>query len=127
MGDVTVALDASPVYVRSGTIVPLGPVVQSTSELPGDGTLEVQVYAGADGSFTLVEDDGDSYDYEMDHVRSTTFKWTDAQRTLSWSRDANQNLQHPSMFTNVVITFLSAEGRVQSPPMKFKDAGDYSF
>merc|ERR1719480_725797 len=62
--DVTVELDASPVYVRSGTIVPLGPIVQSTSDLPGNGTLEVQVYAGADGSFTFVEDDGDSYDYE---------------------------------------------------------------
>jgi len=125
--DVTVGLDASPVFVRSGTIVPLGPVVQSTVELPGDGRLEVQVYAGADGSFTFVEDDGDSYDYENGAVRNTLFKWTDAQRTLSWSRDANHNLQHPSMFTSLVITFLSTEGRVQSPAMELNDAGDYSF
>lgn len=125
--DVTVPLDASPVYVRSGTVVPLGPVVQSTVELPGDGTLEVQVYSGADGSFTLVEDDGDSYDYERGQVRSTHFKWSDAQRTFSWSRDAKQNIQHSSMFTDIKITFLSTEGRVQSPAMAFNDAGEYSF
>jgi alpha-glucosidase len=126
--DVTVPLDASPVYVRSGTVVPLGPVVQHTGELPGDGTLEVQVYAGADGSFTFVEDDGDSYDYERGHVRSSDFTWTDASRTFSWSRGANhENLQHPSMFTHIVITFLSTEGRVQSPAKEFNDAGEYSF
>jgi len=125
--DVTVPLDACPVYVRSGTVVPLGPVVQSTVELPGDGTLEVQVYAGADGSFTFVEDDGDSYDYERGLVRSTNLEWNDAKRTFSWSRDAKKNLQHPSMFTHIVITFLSTEGRVQSPAMAFNDAGDYSF
>lgn len=125
--DVTVGLDASPVFVRSGTIVPLGPVVQSTDELPGDGTLVVQVYAGVDGSFTFVEDDGDSYDYEEGVVRSTLFKWADAQRTFSWSRDSSHDLQHPSMFTSIVITFLSTEGRMQSPAMELNVAGDYSF
>jgi len=125
--ELTVALDASPVYVRSGTIVPLGPIVQSTDELPGDGTLEVQVYAGADGSFTLVEDDGDSYDYENGIMRRTFFNWVDAQRILSWSRGADLGLQHPSMFTSIVITFWSAEGRVQSPAMNFNVDGDYSF
>lgn len=125
--DITVDLDASPVFVRSGTIVPLGPIVQSTGELPGDGVLEVQVYAGVDGSFTFVEDDGDSYDYEEGVVRSTLFQWADAQRTFSWSRATSHDLQHPSMFTSIVITLLSAEGRVQSPAMQFDAAGDYSF
>lgn len=123
--DITVPLDASPVYVRSGTIVPLGPVVQHTGELPGDGTLEVQVYAGIDGSFTLTEDDGDSYDYEKGVVRSSLFKWADAQRTVSWNRNAD--VHHSSMFTRIVITVFSPQGRVQSPVMELEARGEYTF
>ncbi|OLQ11145.1 Neutral alpha-glucosidase C [Symbiodinium microadriaticum] len=50
-----VPLDNIPAYVRLGTVIPLAPQVQSTDDLPG-GPLEVQVYAGADGNFTLVEE-----------------------------------------------------------------------
>jgi alpha-glucosidase len=122
---VAVPLDASPVYVRSGTIVPLGPVVQHTGELPGDGTLEVQVYAGADGRFVLVEDDGDSYDYERGFTRTTIFKWSDAQKTLSWG--ANAFIRHHSFFTKLVFTVFSGEGRMQSPVQEFGDHGSYTF
>ena len=55
-----VALDHVPVYVRPGGVVTLGPVIQHTGQMPG-GPLQVQVYSGANGSFTLVEDDGMTY------------------------------------------------------------------
>ena len=125
--DITVALDSSPVYVRSGTIVPLGPIVQSTDELPGDGLLEVQVYAGADGRFILVEDDGDSYDYENGIMRRTFLNWDDAQQTLSWGRSTDNELQHSSMFSSIMITFWSTVGRMQSPAMNFDVDGQHSF
>ena len=51
-----------PLFVRAGSIVPNGKVIQSTKEEQKD--LIVSVYAGADGSFTLYEDNGVTYDYE---------------------------------------------------------------
>lgn len=80
-------LDQMPLYARAGTVLPLGPVVQSTRQLPG-GDLEIHVYAGADGSFTLVEDDGETHDYSTSPstaTKQTEFKWDDASRTLSWT------------------------------------------
>jgi len=81
----TAAMSDVPVVARSGTIVPLAPVVQYSDALPG-GALEVHVYGGADGSFSLVEDDGESYAYTSPgHTRTTTFAWDDAAGTLSWT------------------------------------------
>lgn len=81
--DVTAALDEIPIYVRAGTILPLGPVIQHTSDLPG-GPLEVQVYPGKDAKFTLVEDDGATKDYLKGQTRRTTFSWDDSAKRLSW-------------------------------------------
>lgn len=73
-----------PAFVRAGTVLPLAPAaLQYTDALPG-GPLEVQVYAGADGAFELVEDDGETLGYEDGKVRFTYFSWDDRRRTLSW-------------------------------------------
>ena len=80
---ITVAPEAIPALVRAGTILPLAPVIQHTSELPG-GPLEVQIYPGSNASFTLVEDDGQTTDYEQGQVRRTEFKCNDRSRTLTW-------------------------------------------
>ncbi len=58
------ALGTIPAYVRAGTILPLGPVIQSTS-LGAEDPLEVRVYPGQDASFTLYEDDGSTYAYRQ--------------------------------------------------------------
>jgi len=76
-------LDQIPLYVRAGTILPLGPAIQHTDQLPG-GPLEVQVYPGKDADFTLVEDDGLTKAYLDGQVRRTKFHWDDAARRLSW-------------------------------------------
>ena len=78
---VTARLDEIPIYVRAGTILPLGPVVPHTAALPG-GPLEVQVYGGADARFTLVEDEGETTDYEQGRVRRTTFTWNERRAEL---------------------------------------------
>ena len=75
------------VFVATGAILPLqaNGSIQFTAE--AGGALEVQVYAGKDGSFVQVEDDGISYDYETSAAtatRTTTWSWTDASKTLSW-------------------------------------------
>jgi len=80
---VTKRLDEIPVYVAAGTILPLGPEVPY-SDYDTIAPLEIRVYPGHDGTFTMTEDDGTSYDYILSNVRTTTYKWNDATRTLSW-------------------------------------------
>jgi len=80
---VTKELDEIPVYVAAGTILPLGPVVPY-SDYDTIAPLEIRVYPGHNGSFTMTEDDGISYDYINSIVRTTRYNWNDATRTLSW-------------------------------------------
>jgi len=87
---VTKALDEIPVYVAAGTILPLGPVVPY-SDYDSIAPLEIRVYPGQDGSFIMTEDDGTSYDYIKSNVRTTTYKWNDATRTLSWKVTGKYN------------------------------------
>lgn len=73
-------LERIPLFVRAGSIVPLGPVVQD-AEAAAD-LLEVRVYPGADGHFEWYSDAGDSYDYEKGQHRIVPLRWEDAARTL---------------------------------------------
>ena len=74
--------DAMPVHVRAGTILPLGPDLQYTSEKPAD-PITLNVYAGADGTFTLYEDQGLTNDYETGQFSEIALHWTDATKTLT--------------------------------------------
>ena len=70
------------VFIKAGTILPFGPEVQYSSEKPWD-ELEIRVYPGADGSFTLYEDEGDNYNYEKGKFSEIQFVWNEADRTLN--------------------------------------------
>jgi alpha-D-xyloside xylohydrolase len=74
--------DAMPVHVRAGSIVPFGPELQWTTEKAAD-PVTLYVYAGADGRFTLYEDDGLSYAYEKGASSRIPLRWDDARRTLT--------------------------------------------
>jgi alpha-D-xyloside xylohydrolase len=76
------AFDSIPVYVRAGSILPVGPEIQYTNEKPAD-PITIYVYAGADGSFTLYEDQGTTYDYERGAFSTISLRWSDATRTLT--------------------------------------------
>jgi alpha-D-xyloside xylohydrolase len=71
-----------PVYVRAGSIVPLGPVKQYADE-PSSEPVELRVYPGRDGSFTLYDDEGDGYGYEQGQHATVTMSWNDSQRRLT--------------------------------------------
>ena len=75
-------LDLIPAYVRAGTILPLGPILQSTS-LGVEDPLEVRVYPGADAVFTLYEDDGDTYAYQRGAASRIPMHWNDGTRTFT--------------------------------------------
>jgi alpha-D-xyloside xylohydrolase len=76
------AIDTMPLMVRAGSIVPMGPLVQYATEKPAD-PIELRVYPGADGTFTLYEDQNDSYAYEKGVYATIAFTWNNAKRTLT--------------------------------------------
>jgi alpha-D-xyloside xylohydrolase len=80
--DVNAPINRMPLYVRAGSIVPVGPELQYATEKPAD-PLEVRVYRGADGSFTLYEDENDNYDYEKGEHASIPFSWDEAAQVLT--------------------------------------------
>lgn len=76
------SLASMPLYVKAGSIIPHGPVVQYTGEKPWDN-LQLIVYPGANAEFTLYEDEGDNYNYEKGLYSTITFKWNDKAGTFT--------------------------------------------
>ncbi len=74
-------IDEIPLYIKSGSIIPFGPQVQYATEKKWDN-LEIRVYPGADGEFTLYEDENDNYNYEKGAYSTITFKWNDKTQAL---------------------------------------------
>ena len=74
-------IEHSPVYVRAGSIIPYGPDVQNAM-VPED-PIELRVYRGADGAFTLYEDENDNYDYEKGVYATIPFTWDDKKQVLT--------------------------------------------
>ena len=75
-------IDIMPIYVKAGSILPLGPEVQYAEEKSWD-TLEIRVYPGADGNFVLYEDEFDNYNYEKGLYSTIAFHWDNTQKTLT--------------------------------------------
>jgi alpha-D-xyloside xylohydrolase len=76
--------DSMPLYVRAGSILPMGPDIQHTGEKTDPITL--RVYEGADSAFTLYEDDGVSYEYERGARAEIPIRWDQAGQTLTIGR-----------------------------------------
>ncbi len=77
-----VDLESVPIYVRAGSILPLGPVKQHTDE-KSDQPLSISIYPGANGSFLLYEDDGKSFNYRKGEWMGIRLSWNDARRVLT--------------------------------------------
>lgn len=71
-----------PLYVRAGSIIPMGPVMQYATERP-DAPYEVRIYPGANARFTLYEDDNETYNYEKGQYATYELSWNDAARVLT--------------------------------------------
>jgi alpha-D-xyloside xylohydrolase len=79
--DVPAPIDRLPLFVRAGSILPLGPDIEYAAEKPAD-PVELRVYRGADGAFTLYEDENDNYNYEKGAHATIPFQWDDAAQRL---------------------------------------------
>ena len=75
-------LETLPLFARAGSILPLGPAMEYSSQKPED-PVELRIYPGADADFTLYEDDGLTYDYEKGAYATIPIHWDDAKHTLT--------------------------------------------
>jgi len=80
--DATATIETMPLYVKAGSVVPMGPNIEYATQNPG-GPIELRVYAGADGSFKYYEDENDNYNYEKGNHASFSFKWNDKLHQLT--------------------------------------------
>jgi alpha-D-xyloside xylohydrolase len=83
--DADAPIDKIPLYIKAGSIIPMGPFIQYSNEKPAD-PLEIRVYAGENGSFNLYEDEGDNYNYEKGAYALIPFMWDDAKHQLTIGR-----------------------------------------
>lgn len=77
-------IDKIPLFVKAGSIIPIGSKVQYATEKKWDN-LEIRIYPGADGMFTLYEDENDTYNYEKGMYSTITFEWNETTKELTIS------------------------------------------
>ena len=110
-------LDRIPVYAKAGSIVASGPPAESASAKPDP--IDLRIYTGADGDFTLYEDEGDNYDYEHGIYSVIPIHWNDKAETLT-IRDRRGNF--PGMLehrTFRVLRVTEGHGVGITPAPKF--------
>ena len=89
-------IDVIPLFVKAGSIIPWNSKVQYATEKKAHN-LELRIYPGADGEFTLYEDEGDNYNYENGDYSTIDFSWNDKTKTLNISERKGE---FPGMLKN---------------------------
>ena len=102
--------DRVPMFVRAGSILPLGPEMQYVGEKAWDN-LELRVYPGADGRFVLYEDEGDNYNYEKGAYSTITFQWNDKKHTLTIGARKGS---YPGMLSERAFTIVWPDGTTKT-------------
>jgi alpha-D-xyloside xylohydrolase len=80
--EVNTPLETLPLFIRAGSILPLGPEIDYADQKPSD-PIELRIYAGSDGKFDLYQDQGDGYEYESGARSLVPISWNDAESSLT--------------------------------------------
>jgi alpha-D-xyloside xylohydrolase len=80
--DAAAPIETIPLYVKAGSIVPMGPFIQYASEKAGD-PLEIRIYPGANAGFVLYEDENDTYNYEQGKYSTIDMSWNESDKTFT--------------------------------------------
>ncbi|MCQ2204892.1 MAG: DUF5110 domain-containing protein [Bacteroidales bacterium] len=108
-GGETVKMDAPiekmPLLVKQGSILPMGPVVQYANERP-DAPLDIRVYVGADGKFTLYEDEGDNMNYKDGAYSTIDFTYSESEKklTISDRQGSYKDMPRERLFRIIKVT-----------------------
>ena len=97
-----------PMFMRAGSIIPLAPEMEYTGEKKWDN-LEIRIYPGADGDFTLYEDEGDNYNYEKGMYATIHFHWDNANNTLTIGK---QKGNYPGIIKDRQFNIKTPNGKI---------------
>ncbi|HEY9165831.1 MAG TPA: TIM-barrel domain-containing protein [Candidatus Kryptonia bacterium] len=100
--NVQAPLDKIPLFVREGSIIPVGPDIQYAEEKT-DGAITIFIYAGKDGRFTFYEDENENNDYLKGEYSTVEFQWNDRNRTFTIEK---RNGEFPGMRAELSINVV---------------------
>ncbi|MDP4238183.1 MAG: glycoside hydrolase family 31 protein [Bacteroidota bacterium] len=120
-------LNRIPLYVRVGSIIPMGPVMQYTGE-KSTTSLDLRIYKGANGSFELYEDDGETFNYKNGQYTRILFTWDEASQTLTIGKRKGN---FPGMLKKRTFNIVFVKGNsgvgintVEKPDYRIKYKGE---
>ena len=102
-------LSKLPLMVRAGSILPMGPAMEWSTQKPAD-PIELRIYSGADGDFTLYEDENDNYNYQKGAHATIALHWNDAAKTLTLGKREGSFPGMLSEHTFNVVVVASGHG-----------------
>ena len=111
--DAAAPIDEIPLYVRAGSIIPMGPDVEYATQKTNK-VIELRVYPGADGRFTFYEDENDNYNYENGQYATFTLTWNNKMKTLAISATKGS---FPGMLTQRTFNIVVVNGKHGSGPL----------
>lgn len=109
--EVPAPIDVIPVFVKAGSVIPMGPVMEYADQKPSS-TIELRIYRGANGSFEYYEDENDNYNYEKGNHAIITFNWNDKlqQLTISDTKGAFKGMLKKHTFNIVLVNGAHGSG-----------------
>jgi alpha-D-xyloside xylohydrolase len=115
-------IETLPLYIKAGSIVPMGPYLQYATEKAAD-PIELRIYPGADAEFVLYEDENETYNYEKGYYSTIAMKWNEAEKTLTIGDRIGE---FPGMLKDRTfrVVFVGAKNGVGvEPSTKFQEVG----
>jgi alpha-D-xyloside xylohydrolase len=108
-------LDRIPLNLRAGSILPLGPAIEYTSQAADP--IELRIYPGANGDFTLYEDEGNSYRYQQGAHSIIPLHWDNAARilTIAARQGSYPGMNAGHTFNVVIVTHGHGAGAEPTP------------
>ena len=94
--EIRAGLSDIPLFVRAGSMIPLGPEAQNSRESAA-GEITLNIYTGADAVFPLYNDAGDGYGYERSEYLRTAYRWDDASENLTQTQEGNERYAYPAV------------------------------
>lgn len=98
-------IDIMPLYVKAGSIIPMGPLMQYATEKKAD-PIELRIYTGANADFVLYEDENDNYNYEKRIYSLIPIRWNEKTKTLTIEKRQGkfQGMLHERTFNIVFVS-----------------------
>ena len=122
--DAVAPIETIPLYIKAGSIMPMGPYLQYATEKVAD-PVELRIYTGADADFVLYEDENDTYNYEQGKFATIAFHWDEAGKTLTIK---DRKGEFPGMLKDRTfrVVWVSPKNGTGVEPAKFAETVQYS-